>query len=211
MLIAISFKASGQNATAPPQKALPYFTEPTISPDRSEIAFVSAGDVWTVPATGGEARLLVSHPANESRPLFSPDGRRWYRLTNCKQRHANSKVANPTFLPALVSVGFPMFTDSQKMRWGLFWELLFQLVLAPNDPVEFDSVIFIHSVTVMTVDRMKALYGSSPTRCSRPMNLGSGRRLSNIGSTLSKTNRESRSTRALSSHAKACSLSPSAA
>ena len=76
LLVAISFNASGQSATAVPQKALPYFTEPTISPDRSEIAFVSAGDVWTVPATGGEARLLVSHPANESRPLFSPDGRR---------------------------------------------------------------------------------------------------------------------------------------
>src|SRR5204863_292816 len=31
---------------------------------------------WTVPAEGGEARLLVSHPATESRPLYSPDGRR---------------------------------------------------------------------------------------------------------------------------------------
>jgi tricorn protease len=61
--------------TAPP-KPLPYFTEPAISPDHSEIAFVSGGDIWTVPATGGEARLLVSHPANESRPLYSPDGRR---------------------------------------------------------------------------------------------------------------------------------------
>jgi Tol biopolymer transport system component len=45
-----------------------------LSPDRSEIAFVSGGDIWTVRATGGEARLLVSHPANESRPLYSPDG-----------------------------------------------------------------------------------------------------------------------------------------
>ena len=51
-------------------------TEPAISPDRSEIAFVSGGDIWTVPASGGEARLLVSHPATESRPLYSPDGRR---------------------------------------------------------------------------------------------------------------------------------------
>jgi Periplasmic component of the Tol biopolymer transport system len=28
-----------------------------------------------VPAEGGIARLLVSHPATESKPLFSPDGR----------------------------------------------------------------------------------------------------------------------------------------
>ena len=54
---------------------LPSFAEPAISPDRSEIAFVSGGDIWTAPAAGGEARLLVSHPANESRPLYSPDGR----------------------------------------------------------------------------------------------------------------------------------------
>ena len=53
----------------------PLFTEPAISPDRGEIAFVSGGDIWTVPASGGDARLLVSHPATESRPLYSPDGR----------------------------------------------------------------------------------------------------------------------------------------
>jgi Tol biopolymer transport system component len=41
-----------------------------------EIAFVSGGDIWTVPSTGGEAHLLVSHPATESRPLYSPDGTR---------------------------------------------------------------------------------------------------------------------------------------
>lgn len=53
----------------------PYLTEPGISPDRKEIAFVSGGDIWSVPAEGGTARLLVSHPATESRPLYSPDGR----------------------------------------------------------------------------------------------------------------------------------------
>src|SRR5436190_13223546 len=56
--------------------------EPTISPDGREIAFVSAGDIWTVPATGGDARLLVSHPASESRPLYSPDGSRIALVSN---------------------------------------------------------------------------------------------------------------------------------
>ncbi len=50
-------------------------TEPAISPDKKEIAFVSGGDIWSVGAEGGAARLLVSHPANEAKPLFSPDGR----------------------------------------------------------------------------------------------------------------------------------------
>src|SRR5580765_1347902 len=62
---------SGQSS-APPQLS---FAEPGISPDGKEIAFVSGGDIWTVPAAGGDARLLVAHDATESRPLFSPDGR----------------------------------------------------------------------------------------------------------------------------------------
>ncbi len=61
----------GQSASPTPQFA---FAEPTVSPDGREIAFVSGGDIWTVPATGGEARLLVAHADNESRPLYSPDG-----------------------------------------------------------------------------------------------------------------------------------------
>ncbi len=54
----------------------PLLMEPSLSPNHAEIAFVSGGDIWTVPAAGGEARLLVSHPATESRPLYSPDGTR---------------------------------------------------------------------------------------------------------------------------------------
>ncbi len=54
---------------------LPAFGEPGISPDGQEVAFVSGGDIWTVSSTGGEARLLVAHSANESRPMYSPDGR----------------------------------------------------------------------------------------------------------------------------------------
>ena len=56
--------------------SVPLLSEPALSPNHSEIAFISGGDIWTVPAAGGEARLLVSHPATESRPLYSPDGNR---------------------------------------------------------------------------------------------------------------------------------------
>jgi tricorn protease len=62
--------------------SVPSFAEPALSPDRSEIAFVSGGDVWTVPAAGGEARLLVSNQATESRPLYSPDGRKLAFISN---------------------------------------------------------------------------------------------------------------------------------
>ncbi len=47
-------------------------------PDVSEshIAFVYAGDIWTVPKTGGTAQRLSSPRGEESFPRFSPDGRR---------------------------------------------------------------------------------------------------------------------------------------
>src|SRR4051812_6831486 len=62
-------------STATSPAGRPSFGEPGISPDGATIAFVSGGDIWEVAARGGDARLLVSHPATESRPLFSPDGR----------------------------------------------------------------------------------------------------------------------------------------
>src|SRR5580658_6802497 len=61
-------------ASAAAASGIPYMTEPTLCPTRPEIAFVSGGDIWVAPSKGGEAHLLVSHPADESRPLYSPDG-----------------------------------------------------------------------------------------------------------------------------------------
>ncbi len=78
-----------EDAPAEKIKSLPSFAEPTLSPDRSEIAFVSGGDIWTVPAAGGEARLLVAHPSTESRPLYSPDGK---RLAFASTRSGNGDI-----------------------------------------------------------------------------------------------------------------------
>src|SRR6185503_2663608 len=66
-------------AQSPPASAgTPFayaFAEPGISADGREIAFSSGGDIWTVPAIGGAAQLLVADPATDRRPLFSPVGR----------------------------------------------------------------------------------------------------------------------------------------
>ncbi len=45
---------------------------PDVNKDR--VVFVYAGDIWTVPATGGDAQRLTSHKGSELFPRLSPDG-----------------------------------------------------------------------------------------------------------------------------------------
>lgn len=52
----------------------PYFRTPSIDPDGSQIAFVYAGDIWLVAASGGRAERLTAHAASHKNPRFSPDG-----------------------------------------------------------------------------------------------------------------------------------------
>ena len=49
--------------------------QPRISPDGQSIAFAWQKDIWTVSARGGEATRLTIHPAEDSRPFFTPDGK----------------------------------------------------------------------------------------------------------------------------------------
>src|SRR5260221_8744266 len=46
--------------------------KPTLS--KTHIAFVYAGDLWTVPRDGGDAQRLTSGAGAETNPIFSPDG-----------------------------------------------------------------------------------------------------------------------------------------
>lgn len=49
-----------------------YYLQPAIHGDT--VVFVSEGDLWRVPASGGLAARLTSHPGDESHPAISPDG-----------------------------------------------------------------------------------------------------------------------------------------
>ena len=48
------------------------FQHPAIN--ANEIVFVFAGDLWTVPRTGGNAVRLTTGVGIETDPVFSPDG-----------------------------------------------------------------------------------------------------------------------------------------
>jgi tricorn protease len=69
-LFSLSLPAIAQSAAGYPG----LYAEPGISPDGTRIAFVSGYDIWEVPAAGGQAHLLIANEADDSRPLYSPDG-----------------------------------------------------------------------------------------------------------------------------------------
>lgn len=73
---AFAFAASQVFAATAPVQPKPSLVQPSLSPNGQEIAFASGGDIWEVAANGGDAHLLVSNPATESRPLWSPDGKK---------------------------------------------------------------------------------------------------------------------------------------
>jgi Tol biopolymer transport system component/C-terminal processing protease CtpA/Prc len=76
LLFALPLAATAQAPSNAKPAPKPSFATPALSPDATEIAFASGGDIWTAPSAGGPAHLLISDPAEESRPLYSPDGLR---------------------------------------------------------------------------------------------------------------------------------------
>jgi Tol biopolymer transport system component/C-terminal processing protease CtpA/Prc len=76
--IGLAAASRARGADLPPEAGppRPYLRFPAISPDGRTIAFCYAGDIYLAPAEGGDARLVISHPAYDWRPRFSPDGTR---------------------------------------------------------------------------------------------------------------------------------------
>src|SRR5438046_2355576 len=68
----------GYPAPRPVRMAL----SPSLSPDAKRVAFSWHGDLWTVPAEGGEAHRLAAGPGYNARPKWSPDGQTIAFVTN---------------------------------------------------------------------------------------------------------------------------------
>ena len=74
LTVTVSTMLAPAQAQTPPVLA----QQPTLS--ATEIVFVFAGDLWSVPRGGGEARRLTTGPGVEANPVFSPDGK-WIAFT----------------------------------------------------------------------------------------------------------------------------------
>lgn len=52
-----------------------FMRQPTLSPDGNMVCFNYMTDLWIVPFEGGEAKRITVSDGEDSRPLFSPDGK----------------------------------------------------------------------------------------------------------------------------------------
>jgi tricorn protease len=74
-IIASAFVPTGSNPVLARQRSIPnpgILRFPNVS--KTSIVFVYAGDLWTVPKTGGAASRLTNSPGAKNNPRFSPDG-----------------------------------------------------------------------------------------------------------------------------------------
>lgn len=62
-------------ATAKAQESPLWMRYCSISPDGNYIAFSYKGDIYKVAVGGGRALQLTTHPAQDTRPVWSPDGK----------------------------------------------------------------------------------------------------------------------------------------
>ncbi|UZD21750.1 S41 family peptidase [Algoriphagus halophytocola] len=68
----------------------PFFTfNPTLTPDGQTVIFSYEGDLWKVPATGGESARITAMEGEETNPAVSPDGK-W--LAFSAEQYGNKDV-----------------------------------------------------------------------------------------------------------------------
>jgi tricorn protease len=84
----ILFLVSVQSVAASPSGPT-WLRQPSVSPDGKHIAFTHAGQLWRVPAEGGEAVSLTSALFRAGNPVWSPDST---TLAFAANRHGNPDV-----------------------------------------------------------------------------------------------------------------------
>jgi tricorn protease len=93
-------------------RAAGYPQYPSVSPDGSTIVFAFAGDLWWVSSEGGTARRITSHPSDESRSAWSPDGS---TLAFESERHGERAVYA---MSVRWEGGLPAFGEVRRVTQG---------------------------------------------------------------------------------------------
>ena len=81
--------ASPSIAQADPSDRPLWLRRPAVAPDGQHIAFVYGGQIWRVPASGGEALPLTSALFYATQPVWSADSR---KIAFASMRHGNADV-----------------------------------------------------------------------------------------------------------------------
>src|SRR6185436_7981632 len=71
------------------QSDVSWMRYPAISPDGKTIVFTFKGDLYRVPASGGAATALTSHPAHDFMPVWSHDGK---QIAFASDRYGNFDI-----------------------------------------------------------------------------------------------------------------------
>ena len=120
-----------------------------LSPDGQTLLFSWAGDVWSAPITGGNATRLTVHPADDSYPVWSPDGQ---RIAFCSNRHGSGNAFTST--PRGARNVFVMDADGQNIRRLTFANT----IEIPTDWSPDGEWIYFHSPRERDVRRQSRLF-----------------------------------------------------
>ena len=79
-----------------------FASRPSLSPDGKQVYFSYDGDIYSVPAVGGQAAAVITMPGVQDAPLVSPDGK-WLAFSsdiqgnNGSHYHFSKKHLNPHY------------------------------------------------------------------------------------------------------------------
>lgn len=76
LLLTAAFSTLAAAALAATESSPLWLRNTAISPDGQTIAFTYRGDIYTVPFAGGAATRITTDQAHDTRPVWSPDGKR---------------------------------------------------------------------------------------------------------------------------------------